>query len=99
MPPERRVQRIGDPPCTLRCIVDTERAHRDAVIKCLALDVLHQQKVRGVLVADIVQRADAEMVQTANGLGFTTGAGQPVWITGEMFGRTSLLISIVELPR
>ena len=38
-----------------------------------------------MLVADIVQRADVEMVQTGNGLGFTTGAGQPVWITGEMF--------------
>ena len=42
--PQRRVRRIGNCLRVLQCIVDTERAHRDAVIECLALDVLHQQK-------------------------------------------------------
>ena len=81
----RHVQRIGDLPGVLQCIVHTKRAHRDAIVECLALDVLHHQEVRAVLVADIVQGADVRMVQTGNGLGFTTEAGQPLRITREMF--------------
>ena len=80
-----RDQRISDLPGVLQCIVHTKRAHGDAVVERLTLDVLHDQEVRAVLVADIVQGADVGMVETGNGVGFTTEARQPLRITGEVF--------------
>ena len=59
----RGVDRRGDVSCNAQEVRDVERAFLETLRQRVPLDQFHYEKVGGVLVADVVQRADVGMIQ------------------------------------
>ena len=74
--------RVRDCDCVLQSAVEWQRALLQTISQRLALDVLQDQVVHAVLVADVVERADVRVVQVGNGAGFALEPLARVGVTG-----------------
>jgi hypothetical protein len=68
----------------LQKLSDWQRSFLQAVGQSLALQILHDQKIRVALSADVVERADIDMLQRGDRLGFPLQALFQLGIRGKM---------------
>ena len=61
----RLVERVGDLDAEAKHLLEGQRAFRERAVERLALDILHHEVVDAALVADVVERADVRMVESA----------------------------------
>ena len=66
----RLVERVGDLNREGQRLIERQRAFRQSLRERLAFEVLHDQIVDAVLVADVVKRADVRMVERSDRFGF-----------------------------
>ena len=70
----RFVQCVGDLAAELENLIKRDRTFFQALRQRLAFEALHDEVVRSILMADVVQHADVRMIQTGNGFGFALEA-------------------------
>ena len=68
------VERIDDLNAIAQDLLDRKRPLQQTISECLAFQIFHDEKIRAVLVADIVERADVRMIQTRHGVRFALHA-------------------------
>ena len=82
------VQPVRDLNAVLQSLVEWERAFLQSLRERLSLDVLHDDEIDTVLLADIVERADVRVIELRDRLGLTLEACLALWALGEVLGRT-----------
>ena len=73
-----RIERVGDLNSQVEKHRQLERASLEPVCQRLALQVLHDQKVGAVLMANVVKRADVRVRKRGDRLGFAGEALAPL---------------------
>src|SRR6516165_11937853 len=58
-----RGERVSDLNRALECLIERERTFLQSELERLALEILHDQERRPVLLADVIQRADVGMIE------------------------------------
>ena len=81
------VQGVRDLDAVAQHLLGGERAPAQAIREGLALEVLHDQEVGAVLLADVEERADVGMVQAGHGPRFALEALAQVGVGREMLGQ------------
>ena len=71
----RLVERLGDLDGDLQRVVDLDRSTFESLRQRLALDVLHDEIVGPVLVANVIERADVRVRQRGNRLRLALESG------------------------
>ena len=70
----RRAERVGNLHRNLEGVVERQRALRQPVGQRLAFEILHDEKRRALLSADVVEGADVRMGELRDRAGFTIEA-------------------------
>ena len=83
----RFIERVGHLNAVLQGLVERKRAFAQSIREGLSLDMLHDDEVDAVLVADIVKGAYVRMVQARNGTGFALESGADVGVTSYVRGK------------
>src|SRR5262245_43366285 len=81
------VQRISDGDAYLQRLFDRKRTAREPLCKRFALQILHDQEVRGALTSDVIQSADVRMIQSSDGLRFALEPAPELGVFREMNGQ------------
>ena len=77
-------QRVGDLDSEAQDLVDGQRPLGEAIGQRLAFEVLQDEVVDAVLLADVVERADVGMVEGGDGAGLALEARAQVRVRGQM---------------
>ena len=70
----RRVERVSDLDRNLERLIDLDRPTLDLLVERLAFQVLHDQILGPVLVANVMERADVRMCESGNRFGLALEA-------------------------
>ena len=70
----RAGERLGERGGVLQCLVERQRSARQPRGERLAVEILHDQVLDAVLLADVVERADVGMVEPRDGAGLALEA-------------------------
>src|SRR5260370_19083579 len=70
----RFVQRVGDLAAEFEDLLKGDGTLFQAPRQCLAFEALHDEVIRPVLMADVVQHADVRVLQTGNSFSFALKA-------------------------
>ena len=80
----RLVERVGDLDGDLQRLVERERPFLEARGQRLALEMRHDQVVRAIDAADVVDAADVGMVQRGDGAGLALEPGPQIGIASNL---------------
>ena len=85
--PVRLVQRIRDLDGDLERLIQRQRALLQPLGQRVALQILHDQEVDPVLLADVMQSANVRVVQAGDGLGLALEPLLEVGVSGDVLGK------------
>ena len=85
----RLVERVRDLGCDLRRLIQRQRAFLEASGERLPIQAWHDQKMRAVGFADVVDAADVRMLERRDGARLALEARAEVRVAGD-FGREDL---------
>ena len=86
-PPVRLVQRIRDLDGNRECLIEWQRTLLQPLGHDLPVEILHDQEVDAVPVADVVEMADVRVVQRGDRAGLELKSLLQVRIGGDMLGQ------------
>src|SRR5438128_11520779 len=82
--PMRFIERIGDLDAELHLLIKWQRSALQALGERLAFEKFHDEVIRAVLLADVIQRAYMRMIQRSDRLHFPLEAGPRLGLRGDL---------------
>jgi len=80
------VESVGDLNGVVQRLIGRQPAFPQPLGEGFALQILHDEEIDAVLMADVVERTDVRMAQAGDGLGFALEALAGLWAEGKMRG-------------
>jgi hypothetical protein len=79
----RGFERVGDLTRDGQCLIERNRAARDALRQVLAFDEFHDQRTDAIRFFQSVDMRDVRMIERCERLGFACESGESVGVIGE----------------
>ena len=80
-------QAAGDLAREVEQLLDGEASRLEPVLEGLALDQLHRDEARALVLADLVDRGDVRMVEGRRGTGLSFEAAKPPGVVRHLLGQ------------